>query len=100
MPDKHDIYSLYSSHKTVLVELVEEARTHYLQASLSRVTLHMTDGVRLPHPDIRYETYPNFLPFLVFVDQNNHEISQGSIYINSSRRYQGESPGRFERISG
>jgi hypothetical protein len=46
MGDKHIIYSLYSSHKAVLAELIEEARTHYLEASVSRVTLHMTDGVR------------------------------------------------------
>jgi hypothetical protein len=36
---------LHSSHKSVLAELIEEARTHYLQASISRVTLHLTDGV-------------------------------------------------------
>lgn len=36
--------TLYSSHKAVLDELIDEARIHYLQASVSQVTLHMTDG--------------------------------------------------------
>jgi hypothetical protein len=47
------LYSFYSSHKAVLAELIEEARTHYLQASVSRVILHMTDGVCFPHHHIQ-----------------------------------------------
>ena len=43
------LYSLYSSHKGVLAELVEEARIHYLEASVSRVAIHMNDGVRFLH---------------------------------------------------
>ena len=82
MFNQHITHSLYSSHKAVLAELVEEARIHYLQASVSRVTIHMTDGVRFSHHNIqeRFETYPP----IVFVDEINDEIPPIPIYIDSS----------------
>ena len=42
-------HSLYTSHKAVLIELIDDARIHYQRTSVSRVTLHMTDGVRFSH---------------------------------------------------
>ena len=58
----NSLYSLYSSHKAVLAELIEEARTHYLQASVSRVILHMTDGVCFPHHHIQVQNSLSSLP--------------------------------------